>query len=150
MRVIDPLEIFEMAISRSDYSDEGWGRVLQDRWDRLQQLVDSGQLERHPLAADWNSHSKLLRDARRAKAQDDDLPNADPSTAAHGGRSVSTLETSGSERENTSTVTATDSVQRLRELGVSSRRIHEILHPHSASAADNEAAAAMIPSLKRL
>ena len=52
---------------REDYDDAGWGRVLQDRWDRLQQLVDSGTLETHPLIDGWNEHSKLLRDAQRAK-----------------------------------------------------------------------------------
>lgn len=142
-----------MAISRSDYSAEGWGRVLQDRWDRLQQLVDSGQLERHPLAESWNEHSKLLRDARRANdggadpgdqpsvgdpnAQDDDPP---ANAVTHGA--------TGGPRKGASI--SEDSAQRLRELGVSDRRIREILHPHSATAADNEAAAAMIPSLGRL
>jgi hypothetical protein len=52
---------------REDYDEAGWGKVLCDRWDRLQKLVDDGTLEQHPLIDSWNDHSKLLRDARRAK-----------------------------------------------------------------------------------
>jgi hypothetical protein len=57
-----------MAISRKNFSDETWGKMLQSRWDDLQSLVDAGVLDEHPLKATWNDHSKILRDARRDAA----------------------------------------------------------------------------------
>ena len=56
-------------------------------------------------ALDDESLVKLVRDslaARRASGASDDLEQADPSSASHGGRSVPTLETVGSQRANQS------------------------------------------------
>jgi hypothetical protein len=76
---------------------------------------------------------------------EDDVETGTPSK---GGPSAATLETVASQRANTSA--ANDSAQRLREQGLSERRIREILHPSSASAADRAGAAKLIPGLDRL
>ena len=58
--------------------------------------------------------TKVIRDslasfrAKRAEGEDDDLPDADPSTPAHGGRTTSTLET-GRSRSGNVNPGATDS-----------------------------------------
>lgn len=87
--------------------------------------------------------AKAVRDSlskfRSKGARDDgELPPPQTGTPSKGGPSTSTLET------------ANDSAQRLRELGLSERRIREIQQPFSASEADRAAAAALIPGMDRL
>jgi hypothetical protein len=98
--------------------------------------------------------TKAIRDslatfrAKRAEAEDD-LEQADPSTAGHGGRSTSTLETTASQRAGTLQATQ-DSAQRLREYGLSERRITEILNPSSVSESDRIAADKLVKGYNRL
>jgi hypothetical protein len=51
---------------REDYSKDEWGKILADRWDRLDELHKSGAIESHPLKDGWNADSKVLRAARDA------------------------------------------------------------------------------------
>jgi hypothetical protein len=104
---------------------------------------------------DDESLTKVIRDSLakfRSKrgAKDNDLDDADTGGLEHSGRSTGTLETPASQRANTNTVAAADSAQRLREMGLSDRRIREIMNPSTTSAADRRAADKLIPGLGRL
>lgn len=77
------------TVKRSDYTDAEWGQMLQRRWDRLQALVDDGVIESHPLVADWNEHSRMLRDARLGQATDDPPAfRGEPATPERNGESL--------------------------------------------------------------
>jgi hypothetical protein len=101
---------------------------------------------------------KLVRDSlaqHRASGASDDLEQADPSSAAHGGKSVPTLETVGSRNANTAHDSAARAAHRRAandmRLTPADRAQHRLLaNDYEAQSARDKAHAKIVPGIDRL
>jgi hypothetical protein len=101
---------------------------------------------------------KMVRDslaAHRASGASDDLEQADPSSASHGGKSVPTLETVGSRSANQSANDSARAIHRARaldpRLSAADRAQARILaNDYEAESRRDAAHAKIVPGLDRL
>jgi len=111
-----------------------------DELDDLEQLSDGD------LAELVRGALKKFRGKSKAGAEaEDDLAEADPSTAGHGGRSESTLETTASQRAGT--IRATEDRAMVQQTHDAARLLHESRLQQDERDAE---AAKLIPSYRRL
>ncbi len=109
-------------------------------------------------ALDDESLVKLVRDSlakHRASGAADDLEQADPSSASHGGKSVPTLETVGSRNANQSANDSARAIHRAAarnpNLTTADRAAHRLAaDDYEAEGQRTRATAKLIPGLDRL
>ena len=128
-------------------TDEALGKHMRSRFERLTDAAAQGLCAHPAIGYNLDNRALRARDAQLGAQDPDDTEDSDDPLAnavTHGG-------TAGP-REGAELVAATDSAQRmrLREMGLSERRIREILTPSPVSDADRERTAALIPGIDRL
>jgi hypothetical protein len=109
-------------------------------------------------ALDDESLVKLVRDSlakRRASGASDDLEQADPSSASHGGKSVPTLETVGSRNANQSANDSARAIHRVAarnpNLTAADRAQHRLAaNDYADESARDKATAKLISGYDRL
>lgn len=92
--------------------------LSSDELDELEAMSDGD------LAELVRGSLRKFRGKSKAEAEDD-IPGADPSSAGHGGRSESTLETPASQRAGTIRATEDSAQRAARERMLSAARQHE-------------------------